>query len=314
APRRAELPRRGRGRAHRDAVAGLVLNLTLKLNHMKLSKFLLLGLLGLCVALMACDKEKGHPTSSFGECPLLAHAAPKLNIKTITMEQTVYRDSEVIGSGEEVYEYDREQRLLKCQRKFKYAGGYRYSYDDEFNYEYDANGSLLKETFGYKDAVVEGLFEYFYDEYGFLVEIKYDKETWYTYRYKDDTVFMINRNDNLYFIYSDDMWPIYGHSSSGESGYWIWKNGNLVSQRLIDENGNETYEEYDYDDKENIYRLTTNSRGPDNMRTRICLCKNNQFDGRTSYTYTEKGMVATMTRTYNDNNEKWVYAYTYLYY
>lgn len=72
---------------------------------MKLSKFLLLGLLGICAPIFTtgCDEDKNdlandpaseevphHPTSNFDRCPLLAHIDnPKLGIKEI-LEEYIY--------------------------------------------------------------------------------------------------------------------------------------------------------------------------------------------------------------------------------
>lgn len=284
---------------------------------MKLSKFLLLGLLGGCLTIYTtgCDKEKDdlppHPTSSFDECPLLAHGAPKLKIKKITLEQTVYRDGEVISTDKDVLSYNRKQRLVKEKAIWP---SFHYSSDYERNYEYDAKGRLLKCTTDYKDRGEEAIDEYFYDEYGFLVSYK-SKHSEEEYRYMDDTVFVTVKYsygtvENYYSVYSKDMYPIYSASDDGAEAYYVWRNGNIVSLKSIDAKGNETYEEYKYDDKENIDRLMS-SGIPLSVASR---CENNQLDERTSYTYTKKGMVETETRIYSEYNEKIVRTYTYLYY
>lgn len=278
--------------------------------HMKLSKFLLLGLLGICVPLTmatSCSDNKEpddpavvphHPTSNFDRCPLLAHIDnPKLGIKEITLER--YEDGEL--AYKEVYSYDKEQRLTKITA------------DNWYNtYEYDAKGRLSK----YTEMSTSGVWGYthtlFYDEYGFLAKhamsgqdegTPLEIETIFTYN--QDTALSNEDGYVVWRIYSEDMYM----TTYWNNGWFVnyeWEKGNSVMHKSS--NGNE--QEYTYDNKVNIDRLLNGS--PMYIEWYMMNENNRLINGSAEfqyeYTYDDKGMVTTRQHGASKN------VYTYIYY
>lgn len=277
---------------------------------MKLQKFLLLGLLGICVPLTmatSCgdkppvdnpDVVPHHPTSSFDKCPLLAHIDnPKLGIKEITVE-FYYGDR---LENKCIYEYDQEQRLVKMTN----------DRGTEVEYEYDAKGCPTKIVTKYEKSV-DMTETFFYDEYGFLTKRREEGSEGYVeskFRYKNDTVFEIEgwsdgSNYEYVTIYSKDVYPIYTTKTEMAYEEMEWDKGNCVSVKY----DNEEVREYEYDEKENISRLLSHCYERNFFKED--LCKNNRL-GYYSYTYTEKGMVATKLHDSEIDGQKHICTYIY---
>ena len=288
---------------------------------MKLSKFLLLGLLGLCVPLTGCsDDEKDpandpaseevphHPTSNFDRCPLLAHIDnPKLGIKEITLER--YEDGEL--AYKEVYSYDKEQRLTKITGISEGS-----NYKEEC--EYDTKGRPVKYLVT-NDAGDMETHTFIYDEYGFLVRLKESsvyggdsEESEMVFSYLGDTLFLaeIWENDTALskVLYSEDLYPLYFGAVSGTEFIYEWKDGNLVAEKHKWSWEEEWYtRKWEYDANVSIEHLTTYCQYMWFVENAGSMSTNNSL-GHWSYTYDDKGMVTTRQHGVSKN------VYTYIYY
>ena len=199
----------------------------------------ILGLLMMTAMIIAagCNKEENggkkenypHPTSTYKACPILAHFGnEKLGIKEINY------------SGD-VFVYDKEQKLVKFILD---------ELTDEFEYEYNTKGCLIK----VKDN--DGIYNICYDAYGFIDSIYYKVDgriseyECYTFKYSHDTVFMEYEGVPFIMKFSDDLYVIYSASIDGK--WWCkynWQNGNLISWY----NNKGEKENYQYDNSLNIY-------------------------------------------------------------
>lgn len=291
---------------------------------MKLSKFLLLGLLGICVPLTGCsDDEKEpandpaseevphHPTSNFDRCPLLAHIDnPKLGIKEITEEE--YRDGELVKDSKKVYLYDKEQRLVKITGM---SDGRNYKEECE----YDAKGRPVKYIVT-NDAGDMETHTFIYDEYGFLVRLKESysyggdsEESEMVFSYVGDTLFLaeIWEKDTALskVLYSEDLYPLYFCAVSGTEFIYEWKGGNLVEEKSKWGWEDDWHtRKWEYDTNVSIGHLTTYCQYMWFVENAGSMSKNNSLGY--SYTYDDKGMVVTQ----QSEDSTYSYKYTYLYY
>ncbi len=285
---------------------------------MKLQKFLLLGLLGICVPLTmatSCgdkppvdnpDVVPHHPTSSFDKCPLLAHIDnPKLGIKEIRLEE-YYKDT-LRNEETCVYIYDKEQRVMKV---ISTSGVSEYKYNTK-GYLEKIVGSSISSDDKWETTRI-------YDQYDFLVEehfkSEYEGEIYSgltKYRYVGDTVItdaVTNEVLNT-TIYSVDMYPIYEKHEEG-GGYvtetnFEWRDGNCVKINDV---------AYKYDNHVNIFHLTRfwnedEGLGRVDENNKISSVSEN-YAAEIKYTYTDKGMVEIQQTEGSD----YKYVYTYVYY